>query len=109
MLENNQLGSKIIIFLVFKRKEGTKTVVATETVHSAKVDHKFNAMPKPFGVSSPSPQLSPPSAPVTGRTSPAGGGSWQPPTIQAQRAPVSKTGPVGLSGPPAPPPAPYVR
>ncbi|KAJ7392147.1 LIM domain-binding protein 3 [Desmophyllum pertusum] len=99
-------GQNLDLFL--QRKEGPKTIVVTETAHSAKVDHKFNAVAKPFGASSP-PQPLQPQAPAMGRTSPAGGSSWQPPTIQAQRAPVSKSGPVGMTShpaPPAPPPAP---
>ena len=91
---------------MFVRKEGTKTVTVTETVHSAKVDHKFNARAKPFGASSPPSQTLQPSVPVAVHSSPAGNTSWQPPTFQAQRAPVAKTGPAGLSGPPTPPPPP---
>lgn len=77
-------------------------------MHSAKVDHKYNAMPKPFGASTAPTQLSQPQVATTGRTSPAGGGSsWQPPPANAQRAPVSRTGPVGVTAqPPPPPPAP---
>lgn len=95
-----------VFYPVFVRKEGTKTVTVTETVHSAKVDHKFNARAKPFGASSPPTQTPQPSVPVAVHSSPAGNTSWQPPTFQAQRAPVAKTGPAGLSGPPTPPPPP---
>ena len=65
-------------------------------------------MAKPFGASSSPSQLSQPQVSTTGRTSPAGGGSsWQPPPIQAQHAPTSRTGPVGVTAqsvPPAPAP-----
>ena len=76
----------------------------TEVVHSAKSDHKFNAMPKPFGAASPS-QMSQPQPAVTGRTSPAMASSWQPP----QRAPVAHATPAGLPPPAAPAPPPIVQ
>ena len=76
--------------------------MVTEVVHSAKVDYKFNAKPKPFGASSSPAQISQPQVAGTGRTSPVGAASaWQPPTIQAQQVPVVHTSPTGY-----PPPAP---
>ena len=95
-------------FCCIYRKSGPKTVEVTQVVHSAKVDHKFNAVAKPFGASSSPSQLSQPQVATTGRTSPAGGGSsWQPPPVQGQRAPASRTGPVGVTAQPVPPaPAP---
>ena len=87
------------------RKDHTKTVVVTETVHSAKSDHKFNAKAKPFGAVSSPAQISQPQTVVTGRTSPAGGSTWQPPSIQPQRASVAHSTPAGAPPPPAPPPA----
>ena len=42
------------------RSMGSKSpVVITDTVHSARVDHKFNAKPKPFGVQSSPVQVKP--------------------------------------------------
>lgn len=75
--------------------------MVTEVVHSAKVDQKFNAKPKPFGASSSPTQLSQPQVAGTGRTSPVGASTWQPPAYQAQQAPVAHTSPTGF-----PPPAP---
>lgn len=96
--------------IVLEKKEGPKPVKLTETVHSAKVDHKFNAMPKPFGAatSTAPPQLHQPQSAGTGHTSPAGANVWHPPTIQAQHAPVAHTTPAlpVPAPPPPPPPAP---
>ena len=76
--------------------------MVTDVVHSAKVDHKFNAKPKPFGASSSPAQLSQPQVAGTGRTSPVGASTWQPPPYQAPQAPVAHTSPTGFP-PPAPP------
>lgn len=91
-------GQNLDVLLV--RKEGTRSVMVTETIHSAKSDYKFNAKPKPFGVAAAPPQLPQPQTAGAGHTSPAGGTTWQPPTIHAQHAPVAHT------PSPAPPPAP---
>lgn len=67
-------------------------------------------MPKPFGAatSTAPPQLHQPQSAGTGHTSPAGANVWQPPTIQAQHAPVAHTTPTPPvpDPPPPPPPAP---
>lgn len=87
--------------ILLERREGTKTIAFTETIHSAKSDKKFNAKAKPFGAPAILSQPSQPHTAGTGHTSPAGASTWQPPTVQAKHAPVAASAPSASSVPPA--------